>query len=56
MTFCDDDDLLLPGALALLLQKAEDTGADIVRADYELIHISPGRHRDPAAPPGGHGL
>ena len=40
VTFCDDDDLLLPGALALLLQKAEDTGADIVRADYELIHIS----------------
>lgn len=27
VTFCDDDDLLLPGALALLLQKAEDTGS-----------------------------
>lgn len=41
VTFCDDDDLLLPGALALLLQKAEDTGADIVRADYELVQIDP---------------
>ena len=33
VTFCDDDDLLL--------QKAEDTGADIVRADYELVHVGP---------------
>ena len=40
VTFCDDDDLLLPGALALLLQKAEDTGADIVRADYELVRVA----------------
>ena len=53
VTFCDDDDLLLPGALALLLQKAEDTGADIVRADYELIHISPDGTETPQPHPGG---
>lgn len=40
VAFCDDDDLLLPGALALLLQTAEDTGADIVRADYELVRVN----------------
>ena len=53
VTFCDDDDLLLPGALALLLQKAEDTGADIVRADYELIHISPDGTETPQPHPAG---
>lgn len=53
VTFCDDDDLLLPGALALLLQKAEDTGADIVRCRLRADPHQPRRHRDPAAPPGG---
>lgn len=53
VTFCDDDDLLLPGALALLLQKAEDTGADIVRADYELIHIGPDGTETPQPHPAG---
>lgn len=35
--FCDDDDVLLPGALPLLLHTAESMQCDVVRADYELL-------------------
>ena len=37
IAFCDDDDEFLPGALPLLLEAARKTGADVVRADYELL-------------------
>lgn len=35
--FCDDDDILLPGALRLLVDTAENGQYDMVRADYELL-------------------
>lgn len=37
IAFCDDDDVFLPGALRLLLEAAQKTRADVVRADYELL-------------------
>lgn len=37
IAFCDDDDVFLPGALGFLLEAARKTGADVVRADYELL-------------------
>lgn len=37
IAFCDDDDVFLPGALRLLLETAQKTQADVVRADYELL-------------------
>lgn len=37
IAFCDDDDILLPGALRLLLNTAQSEQADVVRADYELL-------------------
>lgn len=39
--FCDDDDLLLDGALPLLFHEAEKTTADIVRGGYELLQEQP---------------
>lgn len=39
--FCDDDDILLPGALRLLVDTAEQGQYDIVRADYELLREGP---------------
>ena len=37
LTFCDDDDVFLPGALQLLWQTAERERADVVRGDYRLL-------------------
>lgn len=37
IAFCDDDDAFLPGALALLLQTARETNADLVRGGYQLL-------------------
>ena len=34
--FCDDDDLYLPGALHAVAAQIRQTGADVVRAGYEL--------------------
>ena len=34
--FCDDDDLYLPGALHAAAAQIRQTGADVVRAGYEL--------------------
>lgn len=36
--FCDDDDAFLPGFLAKALDLAQNTGADVVRMDYRLLH------------------
>lgn len=40
-TFCDDDDLLLPGALRALYETAEACQADVVRGDYQLMREAP---------------
>lgn len=37
VTFCDDDDVWLPGALAALYSEARTHGADLVRGDYRLM-------------------
>lgn len=37
IAFCDDDDVFLPGGLALLWQTAEQAEADLVRGGYELL-------------------
>lgn len=37
LAFCDDDDLLLPGALRFLYEEAEAGQADVVRGDYQLM-------------------
>lgn len=35
--FCDSDDYLEPGTIKALLQKQEDTGADLVHYSYKII-------------------
>lgn len=37
ITFCDDDDLLLPNALQTLLNLAEKNAADVARTGYRLL-------------------
>lgn len=41
VTFCDDDDEVLPGAYAHLLALAETSGAQIVRGEYRLLRQHP---------------
>lgn len=41
ITFCDDDDVFLPGALRLLWKTAQAEKADVVRGDYRLLRESP---------------
>lgn len=53
ITFCDDDDVFLPGALQLLWQTAEAEQADLVRGDYGLFReLSDGTFREQKHNPG----
>lgn len=53
ITFCDDDDLLLPGALQLLWENAEQENADLIRGNYQLFReMADGSFREQPHDPG----
>lgn len=53
ITFCDDDDTFLPGALQRLYETAEREQADIVRGNYQLYREGPdGEFREQKHEPG----